>query len=381
MKKKDTTLEDILLEMTSSKENIKENLKKMNNTLLNEGMKKHIMEDEDEDEMDEEDDMMEDETEMEDEMEGMDDEPEMEDDDMEDMDFDDDDSLGDVDFVDGDGEGENSDINMLISKYGLVVDENGDYHATLTPEQIEEMVEHIPDNAEIVMVKKPSYHVTVSDLNSMPDDTELEIDDEDLAQGLPSIGGGDEFDEDEDEMGEEDDDELELEDEDDDEIKKEGYGKSMKESLLMKRNKMYESVIRDLNKKVDGYKRALQENAAKSKKMKDALLEGRNIISQLTVINENLSNVTQLFGKYHLTAKQRSEILEGFSKVATTNESKLLMEVYNKQFSKSTEKPPVKKSEILEHKGGQKILVKENEMKEKAKTQQSDFFRFSNHNI
>jgi hypothetical protein len=225
----------------------------------------------------------------------------------------------------------------------------------------------------------------------MPDDTELEIDDEDLAQGLSSIGDDDEFDEDEPEMGgededemdfeEEDDDELELEDEDDDEIKKEGYGKSMKESLLMKRNKMYESVIRDLNKKVDGYKRALQENAVKSKKMKDALLEGRNIISQLTVINENLSNVTQLFGKYHLTAKQRSEILEGFSKVATTNESKLLMEVYNKQFSKSTEKPPVKKSEILEHKGGQKILVKENEMKEKAKTQQSDFFRFSNHNI
>ena len=389
MKKKDTTLEDILLEMANSKETIKESVNKMKNNLLNEEMKKNLMEDEDEEDEDEDLDMSDEEMDddmpdMEDDMSGDEDES---DEDMElDMPEMDEDEIGEVDFADKGGD----DMSGLMTQFNLVVDENGDYHATLTPEEIEQLVEQLPEQAEIIMVKKPAYEVTVKDLASMPDDTEIEIDDDEFEQGMASLGASDEDDEfDMDDMEGDDmeDDEFEMdddemEDEDDEPVKKEGYNKSMKESLLVKRNKLYEKVIRDLNNKIGKYEKALNESNKKISAMKSALVEGKSIIGQLTVINENLSNVTQLFGKYHLTAKQRTEILEGFAKVSTANESKLLKEVYEKQFLNTSGKTPLKKSEILENKGGQKIVVKENNMKEKApQKSQSDFFRFTNHSI
>lgn len=387
MKKKDTTLEDILLEMANSKETIKESVNKMKNNLLNEEMKKNLMENDDEEEDEDidmsDEDIDDDMPDMDDDMSGDEDEPDDELDlDMSDMD---DDEIGEVDFADKGGD----DMSGLMTEFNLVVDENGDYHATLTPEQIEQLVEQLPEQAEIIMVKKPAYDVTVKDLANMPDDTVIEIDDDEFEQGMASLGASDEDDEfemDDDEMeGDEfemDDEDMDLEDEDDEPVKKEGYNKSMKESLLVKRNKLYEKVIRDLNNKIGKYEKALNESNKKMSAMKSALVEGKSIIGQLTVINENLSNVTQLFGKYHLTAKQRTEILEGFAKVSTANESKLLKEVYEKQFLNTSGKTPLKKSEILENKGGQKIVVKENNMKENAKQKsQSDFFRFTNHTI
>lgn len=391
MKKKDTTLEDILLEMANSKETIKESVHKMKNNLLNEEMKKNLMEDEDEE--DEDLDMSDEE--MDDDMPDMDDDMSGDEDDEMELDMPEmgDDEIGEVDFADQGGD----DMSGLMAEFNLVVDENGDYHATLTPEQIEQLVEKLPEQAEIIMVKKPAYDVTVN-LANMSDDTVIEIDDDEFEQGMASLGASDEDDEfdmdDMDDMDdmegddmeddefEMDDDDDEMEDEDDEPVKKEGYNKSMKESLLVKRNKLYEKVIRDLNNKIGKYEKALNESNKKMSAMKSALVEGKSIIGQLTVINENLSNVTQLFGKYHLTAKQRTEILEGFAKVSTANESKLLKEVYEKQFLNTSGKTPLKKSEILENKGGQKIVVKENNMKEKApQKSQSDFFRFTNHSI
>lgn len=386
MKKKDTTLEDILLEMANSKETIKESVNKMKNNLLNEEMKKNLMENDDEEDEDEDLDMSDEE--MDDDMPDMEDDMSGdEDDEMElDMPEMDDDEIGEVDFVDKGG----NDMSGVMAEFNLIVDENGDYHGTLAPEQIEDLVEKLPEDAEIIMVNKRTYDVTVKDLASMPDDTEIEIDDDEFEQGMASLGASDEDDEfDMDDMEGDDmeDDEFEMdddemEDEDDEPVKKEGYNKSMKESLLVKRNKLYEKVIRDLNNKIGKYEKALNESNKKISAMKSALVEGKSIIGQLTVINENLSNVTQLFGKYHLTAKQRTEILEGFAKVSTANESKLLKEVYEKQFLNTSGKAPLKKSEILENKGGQKIVVKENNMKEKAQQKsQSDFFRFTNHTI
>ena len=340
------------------------------------------MENDDEEEDEDEDfDMPDDDVDSDDEMSDMDEPDEEMGDDMSDMD---DDEIGEVDFADAGSD----DMSGLMAEFNLVVDENGDYHATLTPEQIEELVTQLPEQAEIIMVKKPAYDVTVKDLASMPDDTVIEIDDDEFEQGMASLGASDEDDEFEmdddmeDDEFEMDDDDMDLEDEDDEPVKKEGYNKSMKESLLVKRNKLYEKIIRDLNNKIGKYEKALNENNKKMSAMKSALVEGKSIIGQLTVINENLSNVTQLFGKYHLTAKQRTEILEGFAKVSTANESKLLKEVYEKQFLNTSGKTPLKKSEILENKGGQKIVVKENNMKEKAQQKsQSDFFRFTNHTI
>ncbi len=227
-------------------------------------------------------------------------------------------------------------------------DEDGNYHVTLSSDEIPDFLSKLPSDAQVVMVKKPSYDISVTTTDE-DGDGDMEDLTDDVDAGL--------------DMGEESG-EADVPMKENKELK-----------ILMKRNALYESKIKDLQKQLKLQESQIEMGKKQVFKLKEALTEGKNVILTLRTINENLQNTMYLFGQYGLTSTEKQMVIEGFSQASTIESSKLLLEVYKKQFDNVLTKKAPSKEEIT----GKQIVIEnkgDNKSPNVAPKHKSQFFKF-----
>lgn len=232
-------------------------------------------------------------------------------------------------------------------------DEEGNYHVTLSSEEIDDFLSKLPSDAQVVLVKKPTYDVSVTTPTGIDtdDDTEFE--------------GETEFDND---MGEN------MEGEEESDVADIPMKENKEVEVLKKRNTLYEQKINLLQKKIKEQEALIKEGNVRMTQMKDALTEGKNVILSLRTINENLQNTMFLFGQYSLTAKEKQMVVEGFAKASTLESSKLLFEVLKDQFDSNVSLPNVpSKEDILDKK---QTIVEGKDQKQDKPTTKSQFYKY-----
>ncbi len=232
-------------------------------------------------------------------------------------------------------------------------DEEGNYHVTLSSNEIDDFLSKLPSDAQVVLVKKPTYDVSVTTPTGMDTDDNAEFE------------GDTEF---EDDMGEN------MEGEEESDVADIPMKENKEIEVLKKRNTLYEQKINLLQKKIKEQEALIKEGNVRMTQMKDALTEGKNVILSLRTINENLQNTMFLFGQYSLTAKEKQMVVEGFAKASTLESSKLLFEVLKDQFDSNVSVPNVpRKEEIL----NKKQTIVEGKKEENSKpTTKSQFYKY-----
>lgn len=251
-----------------------------------------------------------------------------------------------------------TDVDSLA---GYTPDEDGNYHLTLTKDEINNLLPKLPADAQIVMVRKDTFDVSVT-TNDMSSGMSNDMPDGDM--------GGDEMEDDTTmDMDMEDTDGDELDDTSADTSMLKNEGKDMK--TLKQRNKLYEKQILQLRKKIKLQESQITAGEARLNEFKDALVEGKKHIIDLRTVNENLQNVMYLFSSYNLTGNEKKLVLESFNNAKSVDSSKLLLEVYRNQFESLEKTPFPNKKEVL-----QKAIINEAKDKAPKKVVKSQFFKY-----
>lgn len=251
-------------------------------------------------------------------------------------------------------------------------------------EEVMAAIENAPDDAKIVIVKKPAFDVSFEGGESemgggaeppmVPD-----FDGEDEEAEAPDFDQ--ETDEDEPEETEPTGDESDMDDDEDDDLEE-----SMMESkaIRVKNNqlRLYEAKIEKLQTAV---KILVKENATlktNEAAYVGALNEAKGVLNDLSLTNVNLMHVTRLFSENTTTRVEKEEILKEFdNKVTTVNESKLMFESWSKLLAKSpAQKPELPtKTSLNETTVIEKKILKESKSFESAKL--NDFDRIAGYKM
>ena len=242
-------------------------------------------------------------------------------------------------------------------------------------EEVMAAIANAPDDAKIVLVKKPAFDVSFETTETEPMIPDMgQGDTEEVVDQVPM---------DEPQMG----DETEVEDEppmgdETDEEKDKPFGESNLLKVKNQQLKLYEGKIEKLKEAVKiliGENESLKQTQTQ---YVSALNEAKKSLNEVALTNVNLMHVTMLFTEGSVTRTEKEDILKEFDqKVTTINESKLLFESWQRVLTKAPLNPP---NQLDRGKLNETTVVEKkslNESKSYQKPVMSDFDRIAGYTV
>jgi hypothetical protein len=144
------------------------------------------------------------------------------------------------------------------------------------------------------------------------------------------------------------------------------------EPVVDEGDKMYQEKMEVYERKLVRIQRALRQAVTEKKKLQEdydrakaVVLESKNLITDMRLINENLSNMSRLMVDHNMTVAQREEVIRDFnSNAKSINESKTVFKMWDKTLRNTANRTPLKEELLgVEVKGKENVSVNKLESK------------------